>query len=426
MREQRNASPFSNRAFRLLFGGSSVSIIGDQFTLVALPWLVLKLTGDPAALGLVLAVMALPRAAFMLVSGAMVDRMSPRRVLLSARLLNAALTAVLAALVLAGAIHMWMLYLLALGIGLATAFAYPAGSAILPQLLEPGQLQTANSIFMGMRQLSMLIGPALAGFVISAGAGVTPESGGDIRGTGLAFAIDAGSFLFSVTSLLMIRIRSDRQPSPPAGGILGNIVDGLRALWADLPLRALILYMAAVSVFVAGPLQVGLPLLADTRLEQGATALGLLMTANGTGMLLGSLASGLIARLVRGRLGLLVLGLDGVAGLGLASLGFVHSTLTATTVLVLIGTFAGSVQITIITWLQRRVPQALLGRTMSLVMFTFLGLAPVAAAVAGALVKLISLTALFTGAGLSLTAIALFCLSQPSLRGISLQSASAA
>jgi DNA polymerase len=60
-------SLFANRDFSLLFGGSSISAFGDQFTLVALPWLVLKLTGSPAALGLVLAVMAFPRAAFMLI-----------------------------------------------------------------------------------------------------------------------------------------------------------------------------------------------------------------------------------------------------------------------------------------------------------------------------------------------------------------------
>ena len=89
-------SIFADRDFSLLFGGSSVSAFGDQFTLVALPWLVLKLTGNPAALGIVLAVMAFPRAAFMLIGGAVVDRMSPRRVLLGARAANAACIVILA------------------------------------------------------------------------------------------------------------------------------------------------------------------------------------------------------------------------------------------------------------------------------------------------------------------------------------------
>ena len=427
MESQRGASPFTNRDFRLLFGGSSISMIGDQFTLVALPWLVLQLTGSPAQLGLVLAVMALPRAAFMLVGGAIVDRMSPRRVLLTARAANALLTGLLAALVLAGSIHMWMVYVLAFAIGLCTAFAYPAGGSILPQLVTPAQLQAANSLIMGMRQLSMLIGPALAGLLVTAGsarAGVTGTSV-DAHGTGLAFVVDAVSFLFSVASLLAIRIASDRNSRAPADGVFAQVLEGLRMLWQDVQLRSFIGYMAFVSVLVMGPLQVGLPLFAKSRFSEGAAAFGWLMTANGTGMLLGSVMSIAVTRLVRGRVGIMILSLDAAAGLALAALSGVHSVLAGAALLVLTGLFAGTVQIAIITWLQRRVPQAMMGRTMSIVFFTFLGLAPLAAALAGGLLNVISLSALFIGAGLSLTALALLCLTRPSLRAIQLQTSPA-
>lgn len=418
----RSSSPFSNRDFRLLFGGSSISMVGDQFTLIALPWLVLQLTGNPVQLGLVLAAMALPRAVFMLVGGAVVDRLSPRRVLLIARGANALLAGLLAALVLAGVIHMWMVYALAFTIGLCTAFAYPAGGSILPQIVEPAQLQIANSMIMGMRQLSTLIGPALAGLLVAAGSS---DKGAGVHGTGLAFAVDAVSFLFSVASLLAIRIASDRDSRAPAGGVFSQVWEGFRALSADLQLRSFIAYMALVSVLVMGPLQVGLPLFAKMRLSQGAAAFGWLMTANGSGMLLGSVMSASVTRLVRGRLGMMILSLDAAAGLALAVLSAVHSVLTAAALLVLTGLFAGTVQIAIITWLQRRVPQAMMGRIMSIVFFTFLGLAPLAAALAGGLLKLISLSELFIGAGLSLTAVALLCLTRPSLRAIRLQSAPA-
>src|SRR5260370_11743080 len=168
--ENSKTSLFANRDFRLLFMGSSISILGDQFTLLALPWLVLKLTGDPQQLGFVLALMALPLAVFVLVGGAVVDRMSPRKVLLNSRAVNAMLIAILAALVLAGAIQMWEVYVLALGIGLSTAFSYPAGTAILPQLLAPEQLAQANAPFMGMRPFAMLAGPAPPPSVIRSGA----------------------------------------------------------------------------------------------------------------------------------------------------------------------------------------------------------------------------------------------------------------
>ncbi|MDE2051476.1 MAG: MFS transporter [Gammaproteobacteria bacterium] len=426
METQRRASPFTNRDFRLLFGGSSVSMVGDQFTLVALPWLVLQLTGKPAQLGLVLAVMALPRAAFMLVGGAVVDRMSPRRVLLTARAANALLTGLLAVLVLAGSIQMWMVYVLAFGIGLCTAFAYPAGGSILPQIVAPAQLQAANSMLMGMRQLSMLIGPALAGLLVTAGsarAGAAASAGA--HGTGLAFVVDAVSFLFSVASLLAVRIPREKDARAAAGGVFAQVFDGIRTLWQDAQLRSFIGYMALVSVLVMGPLQVGLPLFAKLRFNEGAAAFGWLMTANGTGMLLGSVVSAVATRLVRGRLGILVLSLDAGAGLALGAFSAVHSVLVGAALLVLTGLFAGTVQIAIVTWLQRRVSQEMMGRTMSILFFTFLGLAPLAAALAGGLLSVISLSELFIGAGLSLSTLALLCLTRPSLRAIQLQTAPA-
>ena len=419
MQTKSGNSIFAIHNFRLLFAGSTISAIGDQFTLVALPWLVLKLTGDPAALGLVLAAMALPRAAFMLIGGAVVDRMSPRRVLLAARAVNALLVSLLAVLVLAGAIHMWMIYVLALGIGLSTAFAYPAGSAILPQLVQPQQLQPANALFMGMRQLSMIVGPVIAGLVISAGAYDGHNKGvADSTGLGLAFGIDALSFLFSLGSLMLIRIHSDHHPKTPVGSVLANVASGIRHIWADLPLRAFILYGAVIAVFVGGPIQVGLPVLANTRLDLGAASLGILMTANAVGMLLGSFLSGVASRLVRGRLGLMVLGIDSLVGLALIALALIHTTLGGAVLLVCTGLLGGIGQIAIFSWIQRRVAPEMMGRTMSVLMFTFMGLGPLSAAVAGSLLKVISLTALFTGAGMTLTVIALSCMTSPALRSI--------
>jgi MFS family permease len=173
-----------------------------------------------------------------------------------------------------------------------------------------------------------------------------------------------------------------------------------------------------VSVFVGGPLQVGLPVLADTRMDLGAASLGILMTANGGGMLLGSFLSGPVSRFVRGRLGLMVLTIDSLAGLALATLALVHATVTGATLLAATGVLAGIAQIAIVSWIQRRVAPEMMGRAMSVLMFTFLGLGPISAAIAGSLLKLISLTDLFAGAGLLLTAIALSCMRSPALRSI--------
>lgn len=414
-----------DRNFWWLVSGSFVSMLGDQFTLVAMPWLVLKLTGSALALGTVLMVMALPRAAFMLVGGALVDRLTPLRVLLVARSVNAVLIGVLAALVWLGSIQLWMLYLLALGIGLATAFVYPAGASILPQVVVPEKLTTANSITMGMRQTSMFVGPALAGVVIALfaapgihapGAAAVP----DATGMATAFTIDALSFLASIGSLFVIRLRvSAKAGGGQAQGVLHAIAHGVRAVWRDFPLRAFMLYVAAVSFFVGGPLQVGLPVLADKRLDWGAAAYGALVSANAAGILVGSLFAGVGTRLVGRRLGITVLLADACGGLVIAGFGFVHAALVGIAILFGWGIVGGFVQIAVITWIQRRVPLEMMGRTMSLLMFTFLGIAPLAAAIGGLVLEKTGVTALFVGAGLVLSVIALLSLLNPGIRAIS-------
>ncbi len=90
------AKVMSIRDFRLLFGGATTSILGDQFAFIATPWLVLKLTGDPLALGIVLALEGIPRAVFMLLGGAITDRLSPRVIMLTADIIRFILTALMA------------------------------------------------------------------------------------------------------------------------------------------------------------------------------------------------------------------------------------------------------------------------------------------------------------------------------------------
>jgi MFS family permease len=422
----KRSSVFSNRDFSLLFAGSSVSAIGDTFTMVALPWLVLKLTHDPAAVGLVMLMQALPRALFMFVGGAVVDRMSPRRVLLISRGINAAFVALLALLVVTGAIQMWEVYAISLGIGLSTAFVYPAGSSILPQLVEKEHLQAANGAIMGMRQVAMIVGPFLAGLLVASGVQTTTDVRlADAGGMGVAFSIDAVSFIFSLVSLYMIRIHTDYHPPKPEGGVLADVWKGLTGVWADLQLRSFILYVGIVSLFVGGPVQVGLPVLADTRLNSAA-AFGILMTSYGLGMLAGNGLSIVATRIARGHLGIMILTLDTVAGLLFTTLSEAHSTLFGSILLAIVGSFAGIGQVALFSWIQRRVPQAMMGRTMSVLFFTFLGVGPLSAALAGVLLKFISLTELFAGAGLCLSCIALLCLTRPALRSISLPAPSKA
>ncbi|MDQ2822393.1 MAG: MFS transporter [Pseudomonadota bacterium] len=202
--------------FRWLLRGAVVSNLDDQLTLVALPLFVLVQTGDPLALGLVIALMGIPRAVFILFGGAMVDRFSPQRVLMASKLANAVLLGLLTLLVLNTrpvitfapgewldiAVHMtprMQLLLidgLALCLGLAQAFGIPAGSALVPAALPDAVLAAANGVLMGLRQVSMLIGPLLAVALLGRGS----------HGLALAFALDAASFLVSAWMLTKVTL----------------------------------------------------------------------------------------------------------------------------------------------------------------------------------------------------------------------------
>ena len=163
----RLAGIVHNRDFRLLWAGEGVSLLGDQFFLVALPWLVLQLTGDAFAIGTVIAVAAAPRAIFMLLGGALTDRFSPRAVMLYSNVGRTVLVGILALLTATGSVELWMLYVFGLLLGFGYALYLPAQSSMIPRLLPGSGLQTGNAIIQGTAQFSLFIGPVVAGVLIA-------------------------------------------------------------------------------------------------------------------------------------------------------------------------------------------------------------------------------------------------------------------
>jgi hypothetical protein len=394
---------FRNRNFLWLFGGSAISMLGDQFTLIAFPWLVLQLTHDPLALGVVLTLMGIPRALFILAGGAIVDRYSPRLVLVLTKLGNAILLGLLAALVAGGALSLPMIYALALMLGLLSAFSMPAGNSILPQVVPPALLQSANGAVMGVRQLTSLLGPVVAGSLIAFSG--TAAGLSDRNGLAASFAIDAASFAVALCTLFRVRMLASAAPDTKEG-MVQAIMAALRLFWADRALRTLCLYFAAIACFVAGPISVALPVLAATQLAGGAASLGMLLTGHGIGVVAGMALAGMRPHLRLGTLGATMLAFDALSGLAFMPLGHIGTAWQGVALLAPLGGMAGFIQIAVYTWMQKRIPPPMMGRFMSLFMFIFMGLTPVASAAAGALLKLMTPAVLFTGAGIALVAIA--------------------
>ena len=400
--------------------GSLLSLLGDQFTLVALPWLVLKLTGDTLVLGTVLALLGLPRALFILLGGAVVDRHSP--MLMLSKHVNTALLTVLAMLVLFERLTLPLVYAFSLGIGLATAFSIPAATSILPQVVRPEQLPAANRLQMGMRQLSFFVGPLLAGSLIAvfsderSGGHAGGSTVSDALGLGLAFGLDAISFVLSAITLSQVHVAPP--PKRVHQPVLAAVVEGLRSFWRDRALRTCLLYWSAVALLITGPVQIALPVLASSRPTLGAAAFGSLLAAYGAGTLVGMAVSGTRPHWRARNLGLTILLVDALVGLLFMPLGHITALWQGVALLVAIGTLGGYMQVTVLTWIQRRVAPSLLGRAMSVFLFIFMGLAPLSSAVTGWVLRSVALPTLFMAAGGALVGLVLLALTGSSLREV--------
>ncbi|CAH0257542.1 hypothetical protein SRABI118_03128 [Massilia sp. Bi118] len=398
--------------FAWLMSGGVISALGDQFTMIALPWLVLQLTRDPLALGAMVALLGVPRAVLILFGGALVDRHSPKRVLMLTKHVNTVLLGLLAALVLSGRATLPLVTVLAIVLSLASAFSIPAGTSMLPHAVKPQQLPGANAMMMAVRQVTMLAGPLLAGLLFAlAGDGSSGMQEGHALGLGLAFAFDAFSFALSAWTLAKVRPllpdpAARTNQAAPAPSVLRSVGAALAALWRDLTLRTAFLYWGLCACVTGGVMQVAMPLLASERLH-GAAALGLLMGAHGAGSLAGMALSGILKGRRLGNLGLTLLLVDGLAGVLLMPLGLVTSSWQGMLLLGGIGVLGGYIQVAVFTWIQQRVAPNMLGRMMSIFMFVFMGLAPLTAALAGWMASVLSLATLFTGAGLGLSVAAL-------------------
>src|SRR5471032_3098652 len=198
-------NPFRNINFRWLFGGAAISMFGDQFTLIALPWLVLQLTDDPFALASTVAAIMIPRAMLILFGGALVDRHSPKLMLLLAKIVSALTLTLLSLLEIRGVVDMRCIYTLSILLGMVSALGMPASAALLPRIIEEQRLAGANRLLMGLNQAAALIGPMAAGFLI---ARYDHRANGELHplGLGIALLIDGVSFFISAWTLSKITI----------------------------------------------------------------------------------------------------------------------------------------------------------------------------------------------------------------------------
>ena len=208
------------RNYRLFFAGQVVSNTGTWMQRIAQDWLVLQITNSPLAVGITTALQFLPMLLFGLWGGLLVDRYPKRMLLLITQTVMGALAVALAVLTLTGAVQVWQVYLIALGLGFATVVDNPARQTFVNEMVPKELVRNAVGLNSGNFQLARMLGPAVAGVLISA------------VGIGYAFALNALSFVAVITALLLMR-NSEllRTPLAPRGP--GQLREGLRYVRQD-------------------------------------------------------------------------------------------------------------------------------------------------------------------------------------------------
>jgi len=263
--------------YRRFFVGHAVSVVGTWMQRVAQDWLVLDLSDSAVALGISMALQFLPMLVFGLWGGVIADRLDRRRVLMVTQSVSGALAAILAVLVFTDVVELWMVYALALGLGLATVVDVPTRHSLITEMVAPEDYVNAQALNSTVANTGRLVGPALAGLLIA------------VVGVGAAFALNALSFVAVLVGLARMdpgQLR--RLPAPPREKAM--VRQGLQYAWRHPQVRAC-LFVVAVVALLGQNYRVVLPLFARDTFHGDADVYGWLTSALGAGALLGALAS---------------------------------------------------------------------------------------------------------------------------------------
>lgn len=267
----------SVRNYRLYFTGQAFSLIGNWMQLVAMGWLVLELTGSGTLLGSVLAVRFLPLFLLAPFAGAIVDRFDKWRTICITQSLRGVIALVLAIIVFTGIVQVWMLFAIALVTGFVFAVDNPARQTFLHEMVGSEHLRNAVTLNSTEVSLARVIGPAIAGVVISS------------IGIAACFFLDALSFLSILFTLFVMR-RDELQRDKLSRKVSGSWRAIGPYLAKEPTLRGVLIAMAIIGTF-GYEMQVSLPLLAQSTFGGGAADYAALLSAMGVGSVAGGLLS---------------------------------------------------------------------------------------------------------------------------------------
>jgi MFS family permease len=353
--------PFASKNFRLYFVGQIISMIGTWLEIVAQGWLVFDMTGSAFWVGVTAAASTIPTLLLSLFGGMLVDRYPRKAVLLWSQVLLMLLSFVFGTVVLLGKATLPFILVLAFMIGSVSAVATPAIQAFISEIVDRRQLPVAVALNSSIFNASRVIGPVLAGFMIT------------WIGTGGAYIANGASFIAVIAALLAIELPNPKARAVSTEHPIQSIRDGLAYAWAHPLIRTIVLFVAVVSIFGWSFMSM-LPVVAKREFGIGADGMGYLYSAFGLGSLLGTVVVSMTSGRVRGSL--MVIGGILTFALGLLAFTFATRLPLALGCLFISGLGMLSAFSTMTGTVQRLVEDRFRGRVMSIYLMVLLGLMP--------------------------------------------------
>ena len=353
--------------YRTYFVVSAVSQSGGWLMRTAQSWLVLDLTGSPAALGVLALFQFLPITVLSLFAGVVIDRTPSRRLLVVTQLTMGVQAGALGALVLLNRVEYWHVLVLAAVLGIASAFDQPARSVFVSQLVGPRRIGNGVALNSAVANGARIIGPGVGGIMIA------------LWGTGVCFSVAAVAFLLAVLGLFALRA-DQFHPKRQAGrgAVLGQLWDGIRYSFSSPSLGFNFVLMAFLGTF-AYNWGLVLPLLARFALDSGPEGFGELNIAMGVGSVMGGFLLATWLKPSRS----LVLVSAAVFTVLVGALSVAPSMLVAGGVLVAAGILSIVYSATSNTLLQVEAREEYRGRVLALYVLLFAGSTPLGSAVTG-------------------------------------------
>ena len=269
-------SAFKSRNYRLYFIGQSVSLIGTWMQKTAVSWVIYTLTHSTFMLGLTLFASQFPSFLFSLIGGVVSDRYNRFRVLLGTQVASMIQASILAILILAGHYAVWEILTLSVLLGVINAFDVPARQSLVYEMIEDKKdLPNALALNSSMVNLSRLIGPAIAGFVL--------ENMGD----GICFLLNALSFIAVIGSLLLMKLPK-YITQVHTKNVFGELHEGMVYLKRTPSIAFVIIMLGLISLFVL-PFSTLLPVYAKDIFKGTASTFGIIDSVIGLGAFSGAI-----------------------------------------------------------------------------------------------------------------------------------------